>query len=135
MTMSKNEVNMKDPLRWIMEITLVLALALFSGHCSEFNSFSPKQTTTELAEIRSSYSKKTSCFKKTFINRDNSFQHAFNLTRSFTSSLWQYDNILRSKFRDNFRMLALLKHRNKTFQSNHNSNDSCEESDTDESKG
>jgi hypothetical protein len=110
----------------------VFGLVMFSGQSSGFRSFGATLTKTELAETRRSYPKKTVCFKNVCLKLV-SFHQSFDQTSIFASSLVQYDNILRVKFRVNFKMLTLLNDRGKLFQSNHNSNDSSEESDLDKS--
>src|SRR5687767_3793102 len=118
-----------------LQITLVLGLAMFSGPGPEFKSFAPTLTKTELAEIRSTYSKRTACFKKVSYKNSNSFQQAVNPISRFTSSLWQYDNTLRVKLRVNFIMVAIFRDPDKTFQSKQNLNDSRDESDRNKSRG
>ena len=118
-----------------LQITLVLGLAMFSGPGPEFKSFAPTLPKTELAEIRSTYSKRTACFKKVSYRNSNSFQHAFTPTSHFSPFLWQYDNALRVKFRVNLIILAIVKDRDKTFQSKQYLNDSRDESDRNKSRG
>ena len=128
-------VTKKSLAGWTLKITLVLGLAMFSGPGPDFKSFAPTLPKTELAEGRRSYSKRAVCFKKVYVKHGNSFQPALNLTSWFISSLWQYDNTLRVKFRVNFKMLEIVKDRDKTFQSKQNLNNSSDESDTNKSKG
>jgi len=132
---SHNIVTTKSLAGWTLQITLVLGLAMFSGPGPEFKSFAPALPKTELAESRGSYYKRTACFKRICSKHGNSFHQAFNLTSRFISILWQYDNTLRVKFRVNFKMLEIVKDRDKTFQSKQNLNNSSDESDTNKSKG
>ena len=132
----RNKAVVKRSLaEWTLQITLVLGIAMFAGPGPQFKSSAPALPKTELAESRGCYSKRTTCFKKVCSKHGNSFHQAFNLTSRFTSSLWQYDNTLRVKFRVNFKMLAIIKDRDKTFQSKQNLNDSRDESDRNKSRG
>ncbi len=133
MTAIEREVNMKDLLRWIIKITLVLALALSSSQGSALKSFCPAPVKAELAEIRSSYPRKTACFKSACI-KCVSFQQLVTNANGFASALRQYDDTLRVKFKDNFKVFTLLKSRNDFLQSCHCTNTNREESDTDKSK-
>jgi hypothetical protein len=129
-----NSVRRKSLAGWTLQISLVLSLTLFSVHGVESQPFAPAAPKIELAEGRSSYFKKTACFKKVSSN-NNSFQEAFNLTSRVISSLRQYDNTLKAKFRVNLKILAIVKDRDKTFQSKQHLNNSRDESDRNKSRG
>ena len=128
-------VTKKSLAGWTLKITLVLGLAMFSGPGPDFKSFAPTLPKTELAEGRRSYSKRAVCFKKVYVKHGNSFQPALNLTSWFISSLWQYDKTLRVKFRVNFKIFAIVKDLDKTFQSKRYANDSRDESGRNHSRG
>lgn len=129
-----NAATKKRIAGWALQFSLVLGLAMFSGPGPEFKSFAPTLTKIELAEIRSTHSKRTG-FKKVSYKNSNSFHQAFTPTSGFSPSLWQYDNRLRVKFRVNFKMLAIVNDLDKTFRSKQNLNDSRDESDRNKSRG
>jgi len=135
MTERNNSATKKSLAGWTLQISLVLVLAMFSAPGPALRSFAPTLSKTELAESRSSYSKGAVCFNKVCNKHGDSLQQALNLTSLFISSLWQYDNTLRVKFKVNFKVLAIVKDWKKSFSSNKYPRDSRDLSDGNNSRG
>lgn len=107
-------ITKKGLLKWLMKATLVFGLITFSGHISDFKSYNPEPTKTELSEPSKTNSKKTVCFKK-YVTGLVAFFHKHQNSQSdnFNFCLVRYETNIKVKLKRTIQELTTITNQDK----------------------